>query len=237
MAVRDEQHLKDTRSNRPWRETLGHIPAVLLVGGLLLYGYLSICYDRFYRNLGVDPNDVGLTYAGTLARSSGFVIFCLVLSVPLPFLVAQGLNVWRENPTAKTTRFIIVVIVLIAMVFVFWLARQPWQSAGVAVDKVLQGTPVGPVRYHVQFGHGRLQKIRVTLPILAVRADAASVEPAGKPKDFPALQQFHDDEKLMYLGQSEGTVVLFDARTKTAIYLPASSIVLQVGVLCRDVGC
>jgi hypothetical protein len=66
MAVRDEQPLKETRRGPPWRETLSQAPAVLLGGGLLIYGYLSICYDTFYGSLGVDPNDVGLSYVGGL---------------------------------------------------------------------------------------------------------------------------------------------------------------------------
>jgi hypothetical protein len=257
MAVRDEQHLEETRSRLPWRETLGYIPAVLLVGGLLLYGYLSICYDRFYRNLGVDPSDVGLTYAGTLARSSGFVIVCLVfLLTPLQLIAAQTLNAWRD-PTAKTARQFMTVglqslvewsdnhiagkvlaaqgihhgtayhlvrrdsVVLIAMVTMLLPARLPWQSAGVAAERVRNGDPVNSVRFPLEFPPGRFQsllpgpswKIGVRLPILAIRANRASVQPAGKPEDFPALQQLQG-HILMYLGQSEGTVVLFDVNTK-----------------------
>jgi hypothetical protein len=53
---------------------------MLAVGAILLYGYLSIAYDRFYRGFGIDPSDVGLTYTGILARSSGFVLICLAIA-------------------------------------------------------------------------------------------------------------------------------------------------------------
>jgi hypothetical protein len=68
MAVRDEgpppahQHV---RLSLPLKDTLGYLPTVLLAAGLFMYAYLSICYDRFYARLGVDSNDVGLSYAGT----------------------------------------------------------------------------------------------------------------------------------------------------------------------------
>jgi hypothetical protein len=47
MAVRDGQPLNEARRGLPWRETLGHAPAVALVSGLLLYAYLSLCYHLF----------------------------------------------------------------------------------------------------------------------------------------------------------------------------------------------
>jgi hypothetical protein len=79
MAVRDEQQLKEPHRGLPWRETLSQAPAVALVGGLLVYGYMRLYLQRFYGDLGVDPNDVGLTYADTLARSIGFLIYCSVV--------------------------------------------------------------------------------------------------------------------------------------------------------------
>jgi hypothetical protein len=87
MAVRDQQQLKVPRRGLPWREVLSQAPAVIVVAGLLVYGYLRIYLQRFYGNLGVDPNDAGLTYADTLARSAGFLIFTLVFFVPFLLLL------------------------------------------------------------------------------------------------------------------------------------------------------
>jgi hypothetical protein len=64
MELRDGQPPKETPRGLPWREALRQASAVVVVGGLLIYGYLSICYDHFYGSLGVDPNDVGLSYRG-----------------------------------------------------------------------------------------------------------------------------------------------------------------------------
>jgi len=65
------------------------------------------------------------------------------------------------------------------------------------------------------------------LDALAIRADSATVEPAGKRGDSPAAERLRG-KKLLYLGQSSGTVLLYDATVQRAIYVPASSIVLSV---------
>jgi hypothetical protein len=213
MAVRDEQPLQKTLRRLPWRETLIQAPAVLLGGGLLIYGYLNICYDRFYGSLGVDPNDVGLSYTGTLARSSGFVIMCLVVfgyfAVGIPFD-----RMWRRRMLRRATPRSNVVFVVVATVFVLTLVFSiPLQLAEDAARAVQAGDPVGPVRLGV--------------PVLAIHADPVTVEPAGKPGDSPAAQRLRG-RKLLYLGQSGGTVLLYDALAQSAIYVPATSIVLHV---------
>ena len=46
-------------------------PAVLGGVGVLLFGVLTLGYAAFYGRLGLTPETVGLTYANTLARSTG----------------------------------------------------------------------------------------------------------------------------------------------------------------------
>jgi hypothetical protein len=71
MAIRDDRQsvMDEESSSLPWGNTLKHAPVVLTLSALVIYGYLSICYDGFYRALGVDPGDVSLSYAAILARS------------------------------------------------------------------------------------------------------------------------------------------------------------------------
>lgn len=75
MAVRDDQQVLMDEADMalPWGDALKHAPAVLALGALAIYAYLSICYDAFYRALGVDPGDVGLSYVAILARSKCFL--------------------------------------------------------------------------------------------------------------------------------------------------------------------
>ena len=104
MADREEEQRPktDTKVGQilPWKDVLGSLPALVVASGLLLYAYLSICYDRFYGNLGVDPNDVGFGYAGTLARSSGFAIIAVVSS---SVLLQYLLMAWRVRRQPKAS--------------------------------------------------------------------------------------------------------------------------------------
>jgi hypothetical protein len=67
----------------------------------------------------------------------------------------------------------------------------------------------------------------IPLTILAIHADPATVEPAGKPGDSPAADRLRG-RRLLYLGQAGGTVVLYDAAAQRAVYVPASTVILQV---------
>ena len=55
----------------------GLVPA-LAVSGLLVYTQLTVQYERFYGSLGIKPADVGLSYAGVLASSTGYILFQII---------------------------------------------------------------------------------------------------------------------------------------------------------------
>lgn len=222
MAVRDDQQLKETRRGLPWRETLSHTPALLLVGGLLMYAYLSLCYDLFYGRLGIDPNDVGLSYTGTLARSSGFVVVYLavVFFVWLYFVQFALVPRHRELELSPVRVRIAVALTGITTAVLLW---WPMHASENAAKYVQAGNPVTPIRLTTPPELVPLPPF----PVLAIHADPAIVEPAGKPRDSPAADQLRG-KKLLYLGQSGGTVVLYDADLQGAIYVSASSIVLYV---------
>jgi len=148
MAVRDEgpeqAEANQGRNGRmSWWDALGNLPAVLVVAGLLLYGYLSICYDQFYSRLGVDPNDVGLGYAGILARSSGFVVVFLALT----YLVTGAFVFFRMfgyQGSGRPRRGALLRL-LGGLYLLGVLAWTPFAAAWSA-DDVRAGRPVGPVR-------------------------------------------------------------------------------------------
>jgi hypothetical protein len=237
MAVRDDEQRQRTGTKvgqvLPWRDALGHLPAVVLVSGLLMYGYLSICYERFYRSLGVDPNDVGLTYAGTLARSSGFAAVIIVISLGVytaHYLVPQHPTADTAKPMFRVPRWRFpavlwlwllyyvggLLIILMVLILVF--------QAESAASDVKAGKAVGPVRIP---DYLFVPPFLWDVPVLAVHADPATVEATGKPGDSPAAERLRG-RRLLYLGQSGGTVVLYDAAVQRALYVPASSIILQV---------
>jgi hypothetical protein len=222
MAVRDEvqqpAERETTRRAQPWRDMLAQAPGLLLVGGVLMYGFLSICYDRFYGFLGVDPSDVGLSYTGTLARSSGFVVVYLTLAYIVSGIVRQDLVEIRRSTRGRPTRTSLVLAFAIGGLLVLVGVIWPPVAAGLSAEDVRAGKPVGPVLYP-----GPLPP----LPVLAIHADPATVEPTGRPGDAPAAERLRG-RKLLYLGQSGGTVVLYDAATQRAVYVPSSSVILHV---------
>jgi hypothetical protein len=216
MAVRDEQHATDRSGGMPpWKDTVGHLPAILAAGAVVLYAYLSLCYDSFYRSLAVEPSDVGLSYTGTLARSSGFVI---VYAFMVAFVLQPGMLRRAEpelgEPSPRMRRIEILMGVGLLVVVFAW----PFIGATEAANAVKAGEPVRPLLLPAPIP---------PLPILAIRADPATVEPAGKPGEAPAAERLRG-RRLLYLGQANGTVVLYDAVEQHAVYVPASSILLKV---------
>jgi hypothetical protein len=212
MEVRDDEQqtptVEQARRRLPWRDMLGHVPAVLLVGGLLMYAFLSFCYARFYGSLGIDPNDVGLSYSGTLTRSSGLVVgFLIVLLVNA--IVFQFLS---GDRFFELLAVLALLMMCIGVIFsVYW--------TGTAADQVRAGKAVSPMRFWMAPIAG--------FEVLAIHAAPATVEPVGKPDDSPAAERLQG-RRLLYLGQSSGTVVLYDAATQRAVYVPASSVILHV---------
>jgi hypothetical protein len=232
MAVRDDRQTalgEEDYMDVPWGDALKHAPAVLALGALAIYAYLSLCYDAFYRALGVDPGDVGLSYAAILARSSGFVIaaaFLILFFVPVllpspPPTRPRRYAAWVERTTTpaqrrrahRVSQFLATFLILLVFLHVFELGED-------AARDVKAGTPVRPVRPPVP-------GMSIPLTILAIHADPATVEPTGKPGASPAADQLRG-RRLLYLGQAGGTIVLYDAAVQWAVYVPASAVILQV---------
>jgi hypothetical protein len=235
MAIRDQEpsaEVRELRRGLPWRETLGYVPTLILLGGLLIYGYLSICYDRFYGSLGVDANDVGLSYTGTLARSSGFVIAYTLLigwlaGGPLTTLPAAARHE-REDPTSRVPRRMRLASIVFSLILLALTLSPPWLKAREASSDVQTGKPVAPIRFLLTPWSSRPL---LPIPVLAIHADPAMVEPAGKPGESPAADRLRG-RHLLYLGQAGGTVVFYDAAAQRAVYVPSSAVILHV-VNCR----
>jgi len=223
-----ETALKDREQETPsgrqllaaWWAVLGGFAPLLAIGAVMLYAFLNFAYDRFYGPLGVDPGDVGLTYGSTLARSSGFVITYLLiatvlLSIPLSILIFR-----RRRGRRGSTVGLNAVMALIGLVL-FLLFLAPVRGADFAVREVQHGNPTGSIHFLDIGERGTF------LLMLAVHADPATVEPAGKPEDTPGVERLRS-HTILYLGQANGTVVLYDANAQQAIYVPANSIILHV---------
>jgi hypothetical protein len=69
----------------PWKDVISSAVPLLSILGLALYALSSYAYGHFYSSLGTTPADVGLTYVGMLAASTGWAI---VLALGLAFVVS-----------------------------------------------------------------------------------------------------------------------------------------------------
>jgi hypothetical protein len=69
----------------PWKDVIASAVPLLTVLGMAFYALSSYAYGHFYSSLGATPADVGLTYVGILAVSTGWAI---ALAVGLAFVIA-----------------------------------------------------------------------------------------------------------------------------------------------------
>jgi hypothetical protein len=109
---------------------------------------------------------------------------------------------------------VIVIGLLLVVPTVAYSLRIPLREERRAVEAVQAGSPIGPVRVY-------------GFTLLGIRADAATVLPKGKSGELPAVDAV-GKRKHLYLGQTEGTAVFFDAAIQRAVYLPLDDIVMDL---------
>jgi hypothetical protein len=205
--------------------SLRRIAALLALLGVILYVYLTVVYDRFYSVLHVEPSDVGLSYATTLSRSSGLIATVVAIVAGTWFLLRWirvsllGIGIAVDFPSGAA----VAALALMAGVVLLWAfapllaypITEPTREASVAAKAVLAGKPVAPVRLG-------------PITLMDLRAEAATVIPKGKPEDFPAVHDLGKRTNLLYLGQADGTVVLFDPTARQALRLPTDAALLRL---------
>jgi hypothetical protein len=205
--------------------SLRRIAALLALLGIILYVYLTVVYDRFYSVLHVEPSDVGLSYATTLSRSSGLIATVVAIVAGAWFLLRwirgslRGIGVYLDFPPLNA----VATLALLAGLVLLWAGApllaypitEPTREASVAAKAVLAGKPVAPVRLG-------------PITLMDLRAEAATVIPKGKPGDFPAVRDLGKRTNLLYLGQADGTVVLFDPTARQALRIPTDAALLRL---------
>jgi hypothetical protein len=201
-----------------WR-TPAAVGAVLAVGGALVYGLLVFAYSQYYAELGVRPAEVGLQYGPGVGGSAGvavLLVLVIVLGSLVPGLLGVRTRIGEEGAWPPWTRSLawfslcFVIIMSVATGWLVWIANNNG-------DKVKRGEPVEPIRigFIVQF------------ELMSFRADLATVAPAKRnpAPEIAALSERTDE--LLYLGRSEGIVVLYDAFRETIYHVPAAAVVVR----------
>jgi hypothetical protein len=196
------------------------IPALSALG-LLVYGLLRQLYAHFYGSLGASPEEVGLGYSETLALSGIAVLWVLVLP-PVLVVLVLGLVPRRRRgkPVHQWVRLLAPPLAALLLVLGAGLLIQgTWEATGRAYD----GRAVTSVNI------GALQ-------VLGLRAEPATVWwMASRQVEDPALVS---GECLLYLGQANGTTVLYDPGPPTVrtIRVQTSDVVVDIARAERQPG-
>jgi hypothetical protein len=196
------------------------------------YGFLWITYNQFYEPLGITPSDVGLNYATILANSVGAAVaFLIPLVVLIIALITLAVSVrfrgYRYSPATQVywrprlplvTRRLLVILGLVVIAFLVYTFPV---TARKEAQKVIDGRAVSP-----------LHAFASPAPILTIHADPVIIIKsvgAKKAGEIAAVESLAPTS-LLYMGQANGMIVLYDSSVDQAIYLPASSVLLTVKV-------
>jgi hypothetical protein len=274
----------------PW---ITNATAILTVLGVMLYGLLNVGYSAFYQQFGISPDEVGLGYFATLARSTGLVLILLsaALFATASYILLMvtrraperlhaaalmegiatrkaeldALRAWmlakseeakegggRESAQEQKTieqelleaqaqvkeaqarldasrggrlpriadRSLSRTLgrLAIALATIALVAGLVLTVRGISVSRaesVKAGQPVSPISL-------------LGLNLLAIHADAATISPAGEASKSSTSLNSLSGRTMMYLGQANGTIVLYDARNQRTLTLPQSLVILQI---------
>jgi hypothetical protein len=191
-----------TREGRQPR-TLGDLVQGLTVMGLLFYALLVFGYDHFYSPLGIRPEEVGLDKVTMLARSAGMlplILVAIAVAGPIAYLL-------RANRDLYLYGVPILLAALIAIGGAIW-----------------SGHELDMKRNHLVGGY-RIAQVRILrLTIFDVRSEPASVTWLGsEPSAVPALST----GQVSYLGQAQGTTVLF-VEGRGVVRVPSDDVAVQL---------
>ena len=211
------------KPERPkWAGGLEYTASLLAIFAILGYLILRLSYGQFYSALGVEPSDVGLGYANTIANSAEY-LFYSVLTYGVSAVLAgavigvvmlvlyRDLSRWRRH-FALLIRLSIPLILLFLLLYSFYRFLN---LGAYSAQAVREGRPVA---------YGQIGPFVVGL---GAGAQPAVVRPTGKPTESRSLTQL-SGRTLFYLGKADGIAVLYDVENQSAIYLPLSAAVIEV---------
>jgi hypothetical protein len=187
---------------------------------------------RFYTGLGVDPIEVGYGYSTTLIRTIGYISYVIATStvVCIAFLILYGFIRYvgkkrskRSQPGKSRARmsdrdfvtFIAIFSLIAGAAIPLVLGTM---GVGSAAEAAREGRPILPYAGAASLG----------VPDLPIRADPVFIAPAGKPNDSPEVISLSKRNNLLYLGQANGTAVLYDPDQQRSIHVPTSEVILKI---------
>jgi hypothetical protein len=194
-------------------------PLILLtIAGAGFYAAVRFGQTTFYARLGLTPQDVGLGRIETLTLAIGLafylVLFAAIL-VGVPTLLTWvalrvgRVGLWPAGPPRFARATLIAVVLFFSVSTGFFSIVWFWGQATAAANDVEAGKPV------------RLSFLSDT----GIHAEKARITWIGDAPEALTDLSTHD---LMFLGQSVGTVVLYDVDDKQSVRIPSSNVAVSI---------
>jgi hypothetical protein len=227
---------------------------------VVLYGLLRICAIRFYSQFGVQPEEVGLTYAQLLAQSAAayLALFLLLAAgalvaffcIALAEAIVTALLRWCYRAAVKrkapinvidrlarwtqdykgAVRWALFPASYVALAYFVVAAGSFWSQSRELALDLQQGTSINRT-FDITSWHSVL---RLYNNLLSLRADQVTVFETNAAGSGLSLQS---RQALFYLGQASGTAIFYDSATKETLRVPASGLVIcrpQTGGSCVE---
>jgi hypothetical protein len=221
-----------------WASTLPLATLITLLG-LYFYSGLASRYEAFYSPLSVNLEDVGLNYSAILARSGEQIVTPLFL-ILLTYFTFRRLREattegeWRSGRAhtgrwrrlrasrawLKPLGWLILAVVATVAFADYAIELQSFEERTKAsVSAVREGRAIDGI----ETASGRYT-------LLNVHVREARIESVTNPNpNVPLAVRALVGRPLLYVGQADGTLVLFDPTVDQAVYLPRNSVMLSVG--------
>jgi hypothetical protein len=203
--------------------------------GLFFFSGQAARYNSFYSPLSVNLEDIGLNYTAILARSGEQIITPLLLILLSYYTLRRAQEAakeaeWRAGRAhtgrwrwlrasrawSKSIGWLIVmaiaVLALLAYVIELYSIEDRTKAS---VSAVREGRAIEGIESKSGFS------------LLNVHVRQARIEPVTAANVPPVVRELAD-RPLLYIGQADGTLVLFDPTVDRAIYLPRNSVILSV---------
>jgi hypothetical protein len=218
-----------------WVSTLPLATLITLLG-LFFYTSLARDYEAFYGSLSVPLQDIGLNYAAVLARSGDQIVtplFLIVLSYSLLRRARQAATEgewragrahtgrWRRLRVSRAWSKTYVLITLgLVVILVFGLYVIDLYSRDEEIKAATTAVRDGQAIEGIESKSG--------FTVLNVHVREAQIEPVAKTNVAPSISGLVG-RRMLYVGQADGTLVLFDPAADRAVYVPRNSVTLSVG--------
>ena len=190
----------------------------------MLYGSLRLANGIFYGRFGFQPEEGGLGYAETIAGAIALLLFVgigrIIAGFLAPILAAlvgvlrpgQGrvrpsfLSEWNKKAGQEVVRFGKLSGFVILTVFAL----------------------INPILMAIASGSDAENGIEIRPTLLPFRADVAIVHTTS-------VGGLANGSCVLYLGQSDGIIALYDPASKSSWRMPSSTTVVETGGRLNDV--